>query len=316
VRDWRFEAFGDAKGPRIVFTFGVLFGRESALGSAGLTCVTRPSTFLCTPKERYERKAPQALCTCAIRGCSDSRLFRHKARRAGKACCLHQRRNTGAGQPGVALRVGWCAPMAALRRVPRAQAIAFTPLLALNAHKPTAVANGTGAECYALSLRANLERTPRHGAPQALALLAKPARAASLPPDPAPGRTLKARPNGNRESKQNGTQTAELRISQFRAIQLQTRLVLTFGPPLIACLADVRLGGDGRQDAGQAALRRKRMAASPVQGYVREVARRDKRSRGCVSFAGFFAHSKKSARARHLGQLKAPASNRARNRPP
>ncbi len=89
-----------------------------------------------------------ALCTCAIHGCSDSRLFRHKARRAGKAHCLHQRRNTGAGQPGAALRVGWCAPRAALRRLPRAQAIAFAPRLALNAHQPTAVANGTGAECF------------------------------------------------------------------------------------------------------------------------------------------------------------------------
>ncbi|MEJ2676941.1 MAG: hypothetical protein P8011_17460, partial [Acidihalobacter sp.] len=41
---------------------------------------------------------------------------------------------------------------------------------------------------------------------------------------------------------------------------------------LIACLASVRLGGDGRQDAGQAALRRTRMAAGPVQACVREVA--------------------------------------------
>ena len=89
-----------------------------------------------------------ALCACAIGGCSDSRLFRHKARRAGKAHCLRQRRNTGAGQPGVALRVGWCAPRAALRRLPRAQGIACAPRLALNPHQPTAVANGTGAECF------------------------------------------------------------------------------------------------------------------------------------------------------------------------
>jgi hypothetical protein len=89
-----------------------------------------------------------ALCTCAIRSCSASRLFRHKARRAGKACCLHQRRNAGAGQPGAALRVDWCAPRAALRRLPRARAIACAPRLALNAHQPTAATNGTGAECF------------------------------------------------------------------------------------------------------------------------------------------------------------------------
>ena len=36
------------------------------------------------------------------------------------------------------------------------------------------------------------------------------------------------------------------------------------------------------------------MAAGSVQGCVREVARRAKRSWGCVSFAGFFAHFKET----------------------
>jgi hypothetical protein len=107
-----------------------------------------------------------ALCTCAIGGCSDSRLFRHKARRAGKAHCLRQRRNTGAGQPGGALRVGWCALRAALRRLPRARAIACAPRLALNPRQPTAVANGTGAECFGgaflspVSLRISKKKSP------------------------------------------------------------------------------------------------------------------------------------------------------------
>jgi len=91
-----------------------------------------------------QHSAPVPLAAAATPGCFATR----RVAQAGKACCLHQRRNTGAGQPGVALRVGWCAPMAALRRLPRAGAIAFAPRLALNTHQPTAVANGTGAECF------------------------------------------------------------------------------------------------------------------------------------------------------------------------
>jgi hypothetical protein len=355
------------------------------------------------PKERGERKAPQALCTCAIGGCSASRLFRHKARRAGKAHCLHQRRNTGAGQPGVALRVGWCAPMAALRRLPRAQAIAFAPRLALNAHQPTAVANDTGAECYALSLRANLESTPRHGAPQTLALLAKPARAASCRPTPRRGARSRQGHTGTGESKQNAPQTFEYLNQLVRNTSLRTRSVLTFGPPdrlprerapgrgwltgmsakqLLAWMANSCEPRSGVRSRGcptgpstalctcaihncsasavspQGASRREGSLPSPAaqhrggtawrrpsgglvcaQGGVAALAkgsghclrtapcpeptpahcsREWHRCRvlwGCVSFAGFFAHSKKPARARHLDRSEPQTSNRVRNRP-
>jgi hypothetical protein len=56
----------------------------------------------------------------------------------------------------------------------------------------------------------------------------------------------------------------------------------------------VRLSGDGRQDAGQAAFRPDGEWLRALFG--RAFARlpdRDKRSRGCVSFTGFFAHFKK-----------------------
>jgi hypothetical protein len=125
----------------------------------------------------------------------------------------------------------------------------------------------------ALTLRANLKRTPRPGAPQALAILAKPARAASCRPTPRRGARLRQGHTGTGESKQNAPQTPERPNLLVRNTSLPDSPCFDVRSPLIACLANVRLSGDGRQDAGQAALRRTRMAAGPVQACVREVAR-------------------------------------------
>ena len=95
-----------------------------------------------------------------------------------------------------------------------------------------------------------------------------------MPPDPEPGRTFEARPNGNHTSKQNAPQTSGCLNQLVRSPLLSDSHCFDVRPPLIACLANVRLGGDGRQGCRPSSPSPgRRTAAGPVQGCVREVAR-------------------------------------------
>ena len=211
-------SFGDAVGLFPFFVGWGTFRTRISVSSFDLTSETRPSLFLCTPKERGERKAPERPCPCGQTS-------------SVRPCTGHRR------------------------------------------HLPS---------WQSLLGRRPCRPTPSRGA----------------------------------RSRQGHTGTGESKPNALREFEILNRFVWSampsdspcfdVRPPLIACLADVRLGGDGRQDAGQAALRRKRMAAGPVQACVREVARQGQAIRGARFFCIFLCAVKERCSGASPIQIESP----------